>query len=106
MSEIQFAGLSLVFLGGLPAFLLANYIEKNKHYSLFSGWDPARISDEDACGKMMCHGLRVFAMVMGLGGASMLVLNTGSNQFIVALVIFSAAPLLYYTFKARKLYFN
>ena len=53
MSEIQFAGLSLVFLGGLPAFLLANYIEKNKHYSLFSGWDTSRISDEDACGKMM-----------------------------------------------------
>lgn len=106
MTEIQVAGLSLVFAGALPCFLLANYIEKNKHYALFSGWDPSRISDEEACGKLMCTGLRAFALTMGLGGAFIFLTQLGGDLLIMAVALFSALPLAYYFLKARKLYWT
>lgn len=106
MTEMQIAGLSIILAGALPCFLLANYIEKNKHYSLFSGWDPARISDEDACGKLMCTGIRAFALTMGLGGVFLFLTQRGGDLRVFTVALLPVAPLLYYVFKARKLYWR
>lgn len=106
MTEAQVAGLSLVFMAALPCFLLANYIGKSKHYSLFSGWDPARISDEDACGKLICAGLRAFALTMGLVGVFIFLTQLGGDLLLMAVTLFSPVPLVYYILKARKLYWT
>jgi len=106
MTGIQVAGLSFVFGVALPCFLLANYIEKNKHYALFSGWDPSRISDEDACGKLMCTGLRAFALTMGLVGVFIFLTQLGGDLLLMAVTLFSPVPLVYYILKARNLYWT
>ncbi|MEC7188781.1 MAG: hypothetical protein VXW45_10090 [Pseudomonadota bacterium] len=54
MSEPQLSGLLFILIGALPTYLLTNYIEKGKHWTLFSGWDPSKIRDQDAYGAMLC----------------------------------------------------
>ena len=48
MSELQLSGLLFILIGALPTYLLTNYIEKGKHWTLFSGWGPSKIRDQDA----------------------------------------------------------
>lgn len=105
MTEVQITGISLL-LTALSVYFLALYIEKTKHYSLFAGWDSSRISDIDACGKMMCKGLKVFALVMGLGGAFIFLTQTGGETAILVFTLVPLAPLLHYIFKARRLYWS
>jgi len=61
MSELQLSGLLFILIGALPTYLLTNYIEKGKHWTLFSGWDPSKIRDQDAYGAMLCKGVRTFS---------------------------------------------
>jgi hypothetical protein len=106
MSDAQLTGLSLLLAGALPCYLLAVYIQKYKHWSLFSGWDASRISDHDACGKMMCNGIKAFSLVMGLGGAFIFVTGLGGSPLILVITVFSIVSLMYYVLSARRLYWK
>ena len=106
MTEYQISGLALVLAGAIPCYLLAVYIEKHKHYSLFSGWDPSKISDQDACGKMMCKGIKAFSVVLGLGGVFIFLTRMGGDIVIIAITVSSLIPLMYYLLRARKLYWH
>jgi len=105
MTEIQISGFTL-FLTAISIFMLAVYIEKKKHYTLFAGWDSSRISDHDACGKMMCRGLKLFSLVMGLSGGFIFFTQIGGEPFILATTVVSLIPLVFYIAKARKLYWS
>ncbi len=104
MTELQIVGLVILLSGALPFYLLAVYIEKGKHYSLFAGWNPSKISDEDAYGAMLCKGLRGFSIVMGLGCVAVFFNLTGVIFFVVSIVILPAIPLFYYILKAKKFF--
>ncbi|GJM12628.1 MAG: hypothetical protein DHS20C12_10310 [Pseudohongiella sp.] len=106
MTEAQISGLALMFAAVFPCYFLAVYIEKHKHYTLFSGWDASRISDEDACGKMMCQGVKVFSWVMAAGGAFIFVTGLNGDVAIIAITVLSLAPLMYYILRSRKLYWK
>ena len=104
MEELQFAGLAIIFLGAVPCYLLAQHIEKNKHWSLFSGWDPSKIADEDAYGEQLCKGLRGFSIAFGFGGALLLFNLASGELMIAAIVILPALPMLYYMKNAKSSY--
>lgn len=105
MSEIQMSGFVLL-LTAISIVILAIYIERKKHYSLFAGWDASRISNHDDCGRMMCKGLKSFALVMGLGGGFLILTQIGGDLLVLAITLLSLGPLIHYIFKARKLYWN
>ena len=92
MSELQIAGIAIVVLGAVPCYLLARYIENRKHYSLFAGWDPSRISDEDAYGKLLCKGLKGFSFVMGLCGILVFSALINGELSITSALVLPAVP--------------
>lgn len=104
MENFQFAGLAIILLGAVPCYLLAQHIEKHKHWGLFAGWDPSKISDEDAYGTQLCKGIRGFSIAFGLGG-TLLFLNLARGELMIAgVVILSALPMFYYIGIAKSLY--
>ena len=106
MTETQISGLSLLLAGALPCSLLAVYIQKHRHWSLFSGWDASRISDHDACGKMMCYGVKAFSLVMGLGGVLTFLTGMSGGAIILLITGLSIGVLMYYIRSAKKLYWK
>lgn len=104
MGEFLIAGLLVILVGSLPCYLLANHIEKNKHYSLFSGWDPSKITDEDAYAKLLCKGLRMFSLLFGLGGILFMLNIVRQEIVILFLVVIPLIPMLYYMAKAKREY--
>lgn len=104
MSESQIAGILLVLLAAIPCYLQAAQIEKHKSYAAFNNWNPARIADEEAYGKMLCKGLRSLALVLAALGI-LLALNFVSGiYFILAGIFMSVLPWYYYKRKAQHLY--
>ena len=104
MEEFQFAGLALVLLGALPIYLLARHIEKHKHWSLFAGWDPSKISDQDAYGMHLCRALKAFSVLFGLGGAMLFFGIASGELMLFAVVILPVLPLFYQMSRAKALY--
>ena len=104
MSEFQVAGLLMIVTGSIPIYLLANHIEKEKHYSLFTGWDPAKITDEDACGKILCKGLRSFSVALAVLGLAIFFNMVRGELFVVAGIAVTLAPMLFYILRAKNLY--
>ena len=104
MEEFQFAGLALILLGALPIYLLARHIERHKHWSLFAGWDPSKIEDEDAYGMQLCKGMKGFSILFGIGGALLFFDLAGGELLLVAVAILPAVPLFYQIRRAKSLY--
>lgn len=104
MSELEVASLITLLVGALPCYLLALYIEKRKHYSLFAGWDTSKISDENAYGGMLCTDLKSFSFVVALGYALTFFDVIGMVFFIACIIVLLIVPLVYYMLKVRKCY--
>jgi len=104
MTEYQFSGLLIILVGVVPAYFLANYIQKHKRYSLFSGWDPSKIRDEEAYGNTLCKGLRVFAFTLGMLAIAIFLNLARSDMAVIFSSLVTMVPLFYYMVKAKKLY--
>lgn len=104
MNETQIAGVLLILIGAVPAFVRAVKIKKHKNYSAFSNWNPARISDADAYGRMLCKGY--FSISIALAALGILMaLNFVSNESVLLVgILFSVLPWYYYKEKAKRLY--
>ena len=104
MTDFEIAGLVIFMIGALPSYLLAEFIQRRRKYSLFAGWDPSKIKDEEAYAKTLCNGLRGFALVMALGCALLYFNVIGIVLFAAFVVVFPAVPLVHYILKAKRHY--
>lgn len=104
MSEIQLGGLLLVLIGALPCFVQAVQIQKHKSYAAFNNWNPARIADEHAYGRMLCKGLISISFVLATLGMLMALNFINNLHGILAGLFISVLPWHYYKRKANRLY--
>ncbi|MGB0230585.1 MAG: hypothetical protein ACPF89_04465 [Pseudohongiellaceae bacterium] len=104
MSELQLSGLLFILIGALPIYLLTNYIEKGKHWTLFSGWDPSKIRDQDAYGAMLCEGVRTFSFAFAVMGILMMLGVVANEPLILMGTLVCLAPLFFYMHRAKRLF--
>lgn len=104
MDAFQITALLPLLLGAVPAYLIANSIEREKNYSRLSGWDPDRISDPDAYARLICRGIRGFALVMGFGCLLRFAGVLGVRTFLPFIILLSAIPLLFCVIRAGQKY--
>lgn len=104
MNETQIGGVLLVLIGAFPCFVQAVQIQKHKSYAAFNNWNPARIADEDAYGRMLCKGLMSISIVLATLGTLMALNFVNSFYVIVAGILISVLPWYYYKGKAKQLY--
>jgi len=93
MSELQLSGLLFILIGALPTYLLTNYIKKGKHWTLFSGWGPSKIRDQDAYGAMLCEGARTTSFAFAVMGILMM-LGVVANEPPILMGTFVCLALL------------
>lgn len=104
MNENQIGGLLVILLGALPCFAIAIYTLKTRSYHLFTVWDPSKIANEDAYGKMLCKGVISCSLLIAVAGILM-VANILNNEMVaLGAVFFAIVPLFYYMNKAKRLY--
>ena len=104
MSERQLSGLLFILIGALPTYLLTNYIEKGKHWTLFSGWDPSKIRDQDAYGAMLCKGVRTFSFAFAVIGILMMLGIVATDMLMLIGTLACLAPLFFSMHKAKRLF--
>lgn len=104
MGEAQVAAIALLLTGVLPVYALAEWIRRGKHYSLIAGWDPERITDHEACARVILNGIRGFAFVMGLGSVLLFFGLIGMGVFVLVITILPLVPLLFAIVQANRKY--
>ena len=104
MSELQLSGLLFILIGALPTYLLTNYIEKGKHWTLFSGWDPSKIRDQDAYGAMLCKGVKTFSFAFAVMGILMMLGVVANDMLILIGTLACLAPLFFSMHRAKRLF--
>ena len=104
MSELQLSGLLFILIGALPSYLLTNYIEKGKHWTLFSGWDPIKIRDQDAYGSMLCKGVRMFSLAFAVLGILMMLGVVANDMLILMGTFVCLSPLFFSMHRAKRLF--
>jgi hypothetical protein len=104
MNAFQLTALLPLLLGAVPAYLIANSIEREKNYSRLAGWDADRISDPDAYARLICNGIRSFAIVMGFVCLLRFAGVIGMRLYLPLMIMLPAAPLLYCVVRAKRKY--
>ena len=104
MSELQLSGLLFLLIGALPSYLLTNYIGKGKHWTLFSGWDPSKIRDQNAYGSMLRKGVRMFSLAFAVLGILMMLGVVANDMLILIGTFVCLAPLFFSMHRAKRLF--
>jgi len=107
MNENQLVGITLI-ITFIVIYFFAVYIEKSERFTLFSGWNSKKMTNPKAYGKMLCKSLKIFSIIFGLVGLLVLIIQPSDElllaSIILASTVLSSAVLVYYIFKAKKLY--
>lgn len=106
MTELQFAATLVIVLGALPVYILAMWIERKKQYSLFAGWEPERISDQDACGRLYCKSLKWSAGALALICIPLFFNYDNALVLGISICVFPIIPLIWAMIYARKNYLS
>ena len=104
MSELQLSGLLFLLIGALPSYLLTNYIDKGKHWTLFSGWDPSKIRDQNAYGSILCKGVRMFSLAFAVLGRLMM-RGVDANDMLILIGTFVCLSAVFCSMHRAKRHF-
>jgi hypothetical protein len=104
MNAFQLTALLPLLIGAVPAYLIANSIEREKNYSRLAGWDADKISDPDACARLLCNGVRSFAIVMGLVCLLRFIGVIDMQLYLPCMIVLPAIPLLFCVVRAKRKY--
>ena len=93
-----------LFFGALSSYLLTNITEKGEHWALFSGWNSSKIRDHDACGSMLCNGVRMFSLAFAVMGILMMLDVVANDMLFLIGTFVYLAPLFFSMHRAKRLF--
>jgi hypothetical protein len=63
----------IIMLGCWPIWALAQHIKRSKDYSLFCGWQPAKLRQPELYAAQLCRGLEQFAVALAIAALSLMI---------------------------------
>jgi hypothetical protein len=104
MNAYQITALIPLLIAVIPVFRIANSIEREKNYARVATWDADKISDLPAYAKLLCKGMRAFAVVMGVVCLLRLSGLIGSRIYLPLMLLLPPIPLFICLVIARRRY--